>query len=136
MLDLRSRLTKTKLNITIYYRLDKIKVNNKVWEAELNKTYDGTMGWEYCYSLNDAMIIEIADMETSFELNIRSSSEQPLESIEESDKDYFKVYDKNKVCEEFLKSKYSLEEVMTIGLTKARLVGWPIEDITYKVVKI
>lgn len=94
------------------------------------------MGWEYHYSLNDAMIIEIADMETWFELNIRSSSEQPLESMKESDKDYFKIYDKNKVCEEFLKSKYSLEEIMTIGLTKARLMGWPIEDITYKVIRI
>lgn len=116
--------------------LPKRKISNRVWEAEFNKTYDGTMGWEYHYSLNDAMIIEIAEMETWFELNIRSSSEQPLESIKESDKDYFKIYDENKFCEEFLKSKYSLEEVMTIGLSKARLMGWAIEDITYKIVRV
>jgi len=112
------------------------KIQNKVWEFEKLKTYDGTIGLEYTYSINDVMIIEIATMEDYFELNIRSSSEQPLESIKDFDKEYFMIYDKEKFNKEFSKNGFSLEEVMTIGLAKANMMGWPIDGITYSVAEI
>ena len=114
----------------------KREIYNNVWEKTSSNVAYEEIGPEYCYSIDDALIIEIVDYTDHYTLNIRSKTELPLESIDEDNKEYFMIFDNDKYCKDFSKNNFSLEELMTISFAEAKDMGWPIKNITYKIIEI